>query len=101
MKIIKKDVWKLFSEDPRPGFQLPVWEENFSRQDFYEMIVKCYKEFYTRPSYMFSRLRKIRSFSEFKRKAKAGLEVLYMNSEQVAKLDLSKSSKAKNAQVHC
>jgi len=99
--IIKEDVWRNFSENPKPGFSLPVWEENFSRNEFYDLIVKCYKDFYTRPAYMLSRLRKIRSFGEFRKKAKAGLEVILMNSIEVAKLDLSKADKVNTKSYHC
>jgi anaerobic magnesium-protoporphyrin IX monomethyl ester cyclase len=91
--IIKSDVWKNFSKDPKPGFELPVWEENFTREELYELVVKCYKNFYRRPFYMFDRLTKVRSFGELKRKTKAGLNVLFMDPKEVGKLDLSKAEK--------
>jgi radical SAM superfamily enzyme YgiQ (UPF0313 family) len=49
--IIKQDVWREFSVDPRPDYELPVWEENFTRKELREMLVKCYKSFYLRPGY--------------------------------------------------
>lgn len=91
--IIKEDVWKKFSENPRPGFQIPVWEEIFTRQQLYDLIVKCYKSFYTRPTYMLKRLSRIRSLGELKRKSRAGLAVLRMKANEVDKLDLSKATK--------
>lgn len=93
--IIKEDVWRNFSRDPKPGFELPVWEENFTRQEFYELIVKCYKSFYARPSYMLNRMMHIRSFGELKRKVKAGLDVFSMTAAEVSKLDLNKAVKVK------
>jgi anaerobic magnesium-protoporphyrin IX monomethyl ester cyclase len=92
---IKEDVWRNFAKNPRPGFQLPVWEENFTREELYEWVVRCYKNFYSRPSYMFRRLLRVRRFGEFKRKAKAGVSVLMMNPKQVDKLDLTKAAKVK------
>jgi len=92
---IKEDVWRNFAENPRPGFQLPVWEENFTREELYEWVVKCYKNFYSRPGYMFSRLLRVRRFGELKRKAKAGVSVLMMNPKEVDKLDLTKATKVK------
>ena len=92
---IKQDVWRDFASNPRPGFQLPVWEENFTREELYEWVVKCYKNFYSRPSYMFRRLLRIRRFGELKRKAKAGVSVLMMNPKEVDKLDLTKATKVK------
>lgn len=93
--VIKQDIWRKFAEGPKPGFELPVWEENFTRQELYELIVKCYKSFYSRPSYVMNRMLRIRSFGEFKRKAKAGLEVLSMTAHEVSKLDLRKAAKVK------
>jgi radical SAM superfamily enzyme YgiQ (UPF0313 family) len=92
---IKQDVWRDFATNPRPGFQLPVWEENFTRGELYEWVVKCYKNFYSRPSYMFRRLLRVRRFGELKRKAKAGVSVLMMNPKEVDKLDLTKAAKVK------
>jgi len=92
---IKEDVWRNFAKEPRPGFQLPVWEENFTREELYEWVVKCYKNFYSRPSYMLQRLLRVRRFGELKRKTKAGLSVLTMNPKEVDKLDLSKATKVK------
>ncbi len=94
--VIKEDVWRNFALNPKPGFELPVWEEIFTRDELYELVVKCYKTFYSRPGYMLSRLSRIRSFSEFKRKAKAGISVLRMNPKEVSKLDLSKSTRICN-----
>lgn len=78
-RIIKQDVWKLFATEPKPGFQLPVWEENFTRQQLREKLVQCYKSFYLRPGYLISRIRRIRSMGEFKRKFWAGISLLRMS----------------------
>ncbi len=80
--IIKEDVWRKFAEDPKPGYELPVWEENFTRQELREMLVKCYKGFYLRPGYVLRNLSRIRSTGELKRKMKAGLSVLGMRPNQ-------------------
>ncbi len=76
--IIKEDVWRKFAEDPKPGYQLPVWEENFTRAELREMLVRCYKDFYLRPGFLLRSAARIRSYGEFKRKFKAGLSVLRM-----------------------
>lgn len=77
--IIKEDVWAKFAADPKPGFELPVWEENFTRQELREMLVKCYKSFYLRPGYLLRSVSRIRSMGEFKRKFRAGLSLLKMS----------------------
>ncbi|MBU47096.1 MAG: hypothetical protein CL920_00180 [Deltaproteobacteria bacterium] len=77
--IIKEDVWGNFAKDPKPGFELPVWEENFTRAELREMLVHCYKDFYLRPKYVLKSMLRIRSVGEFKRKMRAGLSVLGMS----------------------
>jgi len=80
--IIKKDVWREFSAKPRDGFELPVWEENFTRQELREMLVKCYRSFYLRPRHIARNLTRIRSLSELGRKVRAGLSVVTMTANQ-------------------
>ena len=46
---------------PKPGFELPVWEENFSRQELRQMLVECYKGFYLRPGYILRNLCRVRT----------------------------------------
>jgi len=84
--IIKTDIWREFARRPREGFRIPVWEENFTRDELYQMIVRFYKMFYLQPAYLFSRLRKLRSASELVRKAKAGLSVAAMKKQKVDKV---------------
>jgi len=93
--VISYDIWKEFSKDPQPGFQLPVWEENFKRNELYDLVVKCYKNFYMRPTYVLKKMADIRSLGELRRKVTAGLSVVHMKSSNVAKLDLSKALKVK------
>lgn len=76
--IIKSDYWKVFSNRPTVGFIPPHWDENFSRQELNELLVKGYKSFYLRPSYILKRIIKLRSFKEFKKKAIAGIKVMIM-----------------------
>lgn len=77
--IIRRDVWQGFAEDPQPGFEIPVWEENFSRQELRELLVDCYKTFYLRPTFMLESLTRVRSFGELRRKVMAGLSLLDMS----------------------
>ncbi len=80
--VIREDVWRKFSENPRDGFELPVWEENFTRHELREMLVKCYKSFYLRPRYIARNLLRIRRFGELKRKLRAGWSVVGMTADQ-------------------
>lgn len=76
--IISTDVWREFAANPRADFVPPIWQENFSKAELQEIIIQAYKKFYVRPEYIWAGLRRLRSLSEFKRKAKAGLSVLRM-----------------------
>jgi radical SAM superfamily enzyme YgiQ (UPF0313 family) len=92
--IIKEDVWKSFAENPRPGFELPVWEENFTRRELQELLVRAYRKFYLRPRYIARNIGRIRSWGEFKRKAKAGLSVFTMKPTQTPGKISSKAADA-------
>jgi len=76
--IIKSDYWRDFAENPVEKFETPYWEENLSRKELIELINFAYRKFYVQPKYILQRLLKVRSFDEFKKKAKAGLKVARM-----------------------
>lgn len=76
--VISRDVWREFAANPSEEFIPPIWEENFSKGELQEIINRAYRKFYFRPEYIWRRLRRLRSFAEFTRKAKAGLSVLRM-----------------------
>ena len=78
--IIKRDYWKDFANNPSDDFEPPYWYENLNKDELKSLIIHAYKEFYTRPAYIIKRLLKVRSLSEFKRKIKAGVKVLRMDS---------------------
>jgi radical SAM superfamily enzyme YgiQ (UPF0313 family) len=76
--IIKRDYWKEFAGNPTPDFVPPHWDEMFTRDELNNLLVKGYKSFYLRPSYIFKRVRRLSSFEEFKKKAFAGFKVCTM-----------------------
>lgn len=76
--VVKSDVWREFARDPRGDFDPPHWGEFFTRDELNALLIRGYKQFYMRPAYIVRRLAKLRSWSEFKRKAKAGLKVFGM-----------------------
>jgi radical SAM superfamily enzyme YgiQ (UPF0313 family) len=76
--VIKKDYWKEFAKKPTSNFVPPHWAEIFTRDELHELLVKGYKSFYFRPSYIFKRIRALRSFDEFRKKAVAAAKVLVM-----------------------
>ena len=77
--VIQEDVWSKFALNPEEGFELPVWEENFTREELKKLLVKCYRDYYLRPGYIVKGVSRVRSFGELARKTKAGMSVLTMN----------------------
>jgi radical SAM superfamily enzyme YgiQ (UPF0313 family) len=84
--ILKGDIWREFARNPQADFKIPVWEENFQREELNKMIVRFYKDFYLQPAYIFSRLLKVRSMGELYRKARAGFSVMTMKKEEVDRI---------------
>ncbi len=76
--IIKKDYWKEFAENPTPDFIPPHWGEIFTREELNELLIEGYHKYYIRPSYIFKSILKVRSISEFRKKAFAGMKVFCM-----------------------
>lgn len=75
-KAIFKGYWKKFASNPTRDFVPQLWEENLNREELIGLLKHTYKGFYTRPGYVFKKMLKVRSFDEFKRKAKAGMRLL-------------------------
>lgn len=76
--VIEKDYWREFAKDPTSDFTSPYWADIFTRDELRELLIKGYKSFYLRPSYIFKRIRALRSLGEFRKKAVAAVKVLVM-----------------------
>ena len=75
-KGIYKDYWTEFAANPTKDFVPQLWEENISREELIGLLEHSYKSFYIHPGYVFKKVLKVRSFDEFKRKAKAAKRLL-------------------------
>jgi anaerobic magnesium-protoporphyrin IX monomethyl ester cyclase len=76
--LLEGDTWRAFAEKPDPAFQPPFWSEFFSRKQLDDLLVKGYRQFYLRPSYIARRTVRLRSVGDLKKKVRAGLRVLGM-----------------------
>lgn len=74
--ILTNDYWREYARNPSPDFVPMVWEENFSAEELYDWVIKAYKAFYKRPGYLIRSLFRIRSFHEFRKKARAGIRLI-------------------------
>jgi radical SAM superfamily enzyme YgiQ (UPF0313 family) len=76
--ILKRDYWKEFAANPRSDFVPPHWDELFAKDELNDLLVRGYRSFYLNPLYVLKRIQKVRSLSEFKKKAVAGFKVFWM-----------------------
>lgn len=75
-KVLSYDHWKEFAENPTPKFQPPFWEKELSKEELISLLKKAYRSFYLRPSYIFKKILRLKSWKELLTKAKAGLNIL-------------------------
>ncbi|MBD3266227.1 radical SAM protein [bacterium] len=80
--LYQTDYWREFAKNPTPDFTPALWEENLTRDELIDLMQWGYKRFYMRGDYLLKKVLSIRSWSEFKRKAKAGSRLLYWGSRK-------------------
>jgi anaerobic magnesium-protoporphyrin IX monomethyl ester cyclase len=74
--VLKSDYWREFSADPHGDFQAEWWTENFSHEELEKWQKKVHLSFYYRPGYVFNQITSLKSWNEFKRKAKTAWRML-------------------------
>jgi len=75
-KVLPCDYWQKFAENPNHNFSPPFWEEILTHEELIELIKKAYHSFYFSPAYILKRILRLKSWSEFKVKLKAGFDIL-------------------------
>jgi anaerobic magnesium-protoporphyrin IX monomethyl ester cyclase len=75
--ILKHDYWREFSANPNNTFIPQWWTENFTPQEMVKWQKRAHLRFYYRPEYIWGQLKKVKSFKELKRKAQAGIRILF------------------------
>lgn len=73
---IKEDYWREFSKNPKPGFKPPAWEENFTREELFKILIRVYQAYYLSPRYIWRRIKELRTWNGLKNNFKAGLKLL-------------------------
>ena len=76
--IIQSDVWREYAQNPTTDFKPPYWNEYLTKEELQALLVQGYRQFYLRPRYIARRLLKLKSLTELKKKAAAGLKVFTM-----------------------
>ena len=72
-----EDLWKRFAQNPDYKAPVPIASDLYSREEMVTLLTRAYNSFYLRPQYVWQRLKKVKSWSEFKRQARAGLQMLW------------------------
>jgi radical SAM superfamily enzyme YgiQ (UPF0313 family) len=70
------DYWLKFARKPTVDFKPKFWVENVPEEEMRALLVKAYREFYLRPSYIIKKIFEVRSFNELGRKVKSGLYLI-------------------------
>ncbi len=73
--VLKDDYWREFAKTPKAGFTPKVWDEYLDREELVELLHRGYKDFYLRPGYIWKGIKGLKSFSELKSKARAGIKL--------------------------
>lgn len=74
--VVKSDVWREFSKNPRTDFVAPIWDKELSREELLGLLTKIYKSFYFRPTFIIKKIFKLKSIKELKTKANAAFKLL-------------------------
>lgn len=74
--IIKNDYWREFSKKPGVNFKPPVWEENFTREELFKILITAYRSYYLSPKYIFKRLRELKNWQGIKNNFRAGIRLI-------------------------
>lgn len=74
--VLKSDYWRDFSAHPHGEFQAEWWTENFTHEELEKLQRKVHVNFYYRPGYILHQISGLKSWNEFKRKARTAWRML-------------------------
>jgi anaerobic magnesium-protoporphyrin IX monomethyl ester cyclase len=69
------DYWRTFVQFPYPDAKMRIWDQQY-REQIIKVVENAYKSFYFNPAYILKQQLKVRSWKEFKGKAKMALKML-------------------------
>lgn len=74
--VFDRDFYREFAKSPVPTTQIAYWPNPLSYKDIIGHMKRSYRRFYFRPSYIWGRLKTLRSFNQFLRYAVSGFFVI-------------------------
>ncbi len=84
MNIYKEDYWREFARNPSVDFKPKLWAETMTCDELVNLMQWGYRRYYMRAGYIFKRVLDVRSWPEFKRKAKAGIRLISWGAKALA-----------------
>jgi len=72
--VIKSDYWREFAKNPKKDIKTQYWEQDFTREELFDLLTKFYRRFYGRPSFILKKLIKIKNLTDFKKRPKLDLK---------------------------
>ncbi len=70
------DLWAEFARNPQMNFQMPTWNEYFSKKELHQFMMTGYRNFYLKPRIILQEILNIKSFNELINKIRIGLKML-------------------------
>lgn len=62
--VLKKDIWLEFAKNPTGDIEVPVWDENFSKEELNNFLAEFSKKHYLNPKFLIKSLLDVRSPKE-------------------------------------
>ncbi|MDD5441147.1 MAG: radical SAM protein [Candidatus Omnitrophica bacterium] len=77
--VIKEDIWLQYAKEPVRDFKAPVWTQNFTETELFDIVKKAYKQFYLSSDFIFKQIKRIKSLKQLKMQAKAAFGMFFQN----------------------
>ena len=74
--ILKSDCWREFAKNLKPSFQLPLWEENFTRSELFKIQSDAYRIVFFRPNYIVQKFSKISTWKGLRESTRLGFKLI-------------------------
>lgn len=71
--VLAADYFDRYLRNPTGRLMIPLWTADRPRAELIRMMRRAYRSFYLRPSYVWARLREVRSWRELRKKARMAI----------------------------
>lgn len=75
--VINPEAWEEFVRSPYQGFEPPLWEAYFNRDELTKLFHLAYRKFYVRSSCIARNILSVTTYAELRRMISGGLKILF------------------------